>query len=357
METVSYKCINCVAPLIYNADSHKFTCEFCRSEFTEEELRAHWGDIDQSLDNEAQPETAAPDPEDFQANTAMYFCENCGAEIITDKSTAASFCLYCHSPVVISNRLTGNRKPDMVIPFLISEEAAKQRFFEFCGKKHFLPKNFLSDAHLDMMKGVYFPYWMINSLKDGGITARAKKVRRWIRDDYEYTETKIYKIQRSGKIDFKNFPHSAFKNQDRNILKYVNPYDDKDLKKFSMAYLSGFFAEKRDTERQELQAEVDRELEEYAQKIYENTIDPSYDSVSVESLKLHTINESWKYAMLPVWLMTFKYKNKNYIYAMNGQTGKNYGELPCSKSKLALLAAAIFVVLSVLGILGGYYLL
>ena len=60
--------------------------------------------------------------------------------------------------------------------------------------------------------------------------------------------------------------------------------------------------------------------------------------------------------MLPVWMMTFNYQGKDYLYAMNGQTGKNYGELPISKGKLAAFGAIMFVLLALICLLGGYFL-
>lgn len=359
MSTVAYKCINCGGPLKYDPQKLKFACEYCLSDFTEEELQARWGNLDEQLDDvnqqEQEPEQTIPDDE-FSQNAVMYSCPSCGAEILTDKTTAATFCVYCHSPVVLSNRLAGDFKPDKVIPFMISEKDAKQRFLDFCRKKHFLPKDFVSDAQLDMMKGVYYPYWLVDSLKDGGVLATAKKIRTWRKGDYRYTETKIFKVRRAGKIDFKGFPCPALKNEDKKALKYVNPYDEKDYKPFTMSYLSGFQAEKRDTERADVQGEVDVELLEYAKKIYRDTIN-GYDSVNIDHIDLKTLKESWKYALMPVWLMTYKYKDKTYLYAMNGQTGKTYGELPCSGKKLAIFGGIMFVVIFLIAMLGGYFIL
>ena len=55
-------------------------------------------------------------------------------------------------------------------------------------------------------------------------------------------------------------------------------------------------------------------------------------------------------------MMTFNYQGKDYLYAMNGQTGKNYGELPISKGKLAAFGAIMFVLLALICLLGGYFL-
>lgn len=357
METIAYKCINCGGPLQYDPKKLKFACEYCRSDFTEAELKAHFGELDDNLQQEAveEPVTQSDNADDFSENTVLYSCENCGAEIMADKTTAATFCIYCHSPVVLSNRLTGQFKPDLVIPFTISEEDAKNKFFAMCRGKKFLPKKFLSNAELDMIKGVYYPYWMVDSLKDGIVHATTKNIRTWTEGDWHYTETKTYKVKRAGKIDFQGYPHSALSKEDHNAMKYVNPYDDKDMKAFTMAYLSGFLAEKRDTERNTLQSTVDEELKGYAEKIYKETMS-NYDRVQIDSMNLRTLNESWKYALMPVWMMNFNYEGKNYLYAMNGQTGKTYGELPCDKKKLALFGIGLFIVLMIICILGGYWL-
>ncbi|MBQ9461645.1 MAG: TFIIB-type zinc ribbon-containing protein [Clostridia bacterium] len=362
METVSYKCLNCEAPLQYSAKKLKFYCEYCRSEYTEEELKKHFGQMDAELNNN-QPvseETQADDVpegfEDFASGTVMYTCQSCGAEVITDKTTAATFCIYCHNPVVISNRLTGAFKPDKVIPFKFTGEDAENKFFEFCQNKHFLPKAFISTAELNKIRGVYYPYWMIDSKKDGCLYATAKKVRRWTQGDTEYTETKIFRCKRAGLISFKDFPHPALRGEHSKALKYVNPYNSQDFRGFTMAYLSGFLAEKRDTERSDVQGEVDQALQEYSKKIYLDTI-TGYDSVMVDSVNVKTMDEHWQYAMMPVWMMNFNYEGKDYLYAMNGQTGKNYGELPLDKKKLALFGVILFVALLLLSILGGFFLL
>ncbi len=347
METIAYKCINCGGPLEYNAQKLKFACEYCRSEYTEQQLKDHFGNLDDDLDQQMQSEEQSE--QDQLYGTALYSCNSCGAEVIAEtENTAATFCVYCHSPVVISNRLTGQFRPNKVIPFKISEEDAKNKFREFCKKKKFLPGNFLSDAQLDMMKGVYYPYWLVDSNKDGGIRATAKKVKEWKDGDYEYKETKIYRVVREGRINFTGYPHTAINDENHaKALKYVNPFDDEEFRPFTMAYLSGFLAEKRDLERTDVQSEVDKELADYAKKIYRETVE-GYDSVTIDDFHIRTLDEHWDYGLMPVWLMTFKYNDKDYMYAMNGQTGKNYGELPVSGGKLAILGVGMFILFSVL---------
>ena len=39
MALMSYKCPNCGGGLVFDPDSQKFQCEYCLSEFTEEEMK------------------------------------------------------------------------------------------------------------------------------------------------------------------------------------------------------------------------------------------------------------------------------------------------------------------------------
>ena len=75
--TVTYKCLGCGAGLLFDAEKQKFACEFCLSEFTEEELKA----------SERQDDT-----KDYKSEVDEYICSSCGAEVVADKNTAATFC-------------------------------------------------------------------------------------------------------------------------------------------------------------------------------------------------------------------------------------------------------------------------
>ena len=48
------------------------------------------------------------------------------------------------------------------------------------------------------------------------------------------------------------------------------------------------------------------------------------------------------YALLPVWLLSTRWKDKVYLFAMNGQTGRLVGDLPISRQRLAAWFGGIF---------------
>ena len=57
-----------------------------------------------------------------------YKCQNCGAEIVADEQTAATFCVYCGNTAILKSKLSGNFKPDYIIPFKIEKERAIEAF-------------------------------------------------------------------------------------------------------------------------------------------------------------------------------------------------------------------------------------
>ena len=167
---------------------------------------------------------------------------------MTDATTAATYCFYCHNPVVLSGRLSGEYMPDFVLPFKISKEQAIEKFLSFTRKKHFIPKDFFEKSQVQKMTGVYFPYWIYGGDFETDYMARGRKVRVWQTGDVEYKETSIYDVRREGEVRVDGLSRNALNKADRDLIECVQSYRLEEMQPFSMGYLSGFQAEKRDIE-------------------------------------------------------------------------------------------------------------
>lgn len=357
MSVVSYKCPNCGGGLSFNPATQAFDCEFCMSRFTQQELDEYYRDWEQSLDDEKnvdpEPVQQSADKDEFDEHAVYYVCPSCGAEIITTDTTAATECYYCQNPIVLSGRLSGEFKPDKVMPFVLSRDEAVKKFGEMCEKKKFLPKGFFSKKHFEKISGVYFPYYLVDSHIDGCANATANIVRTWRSGNIRYTETKKYQVVRQGDIKFRGIPSPALKKEDQLMLEYVHPFDDTKLVDFSMPYLSGFKAEKRDVNPDELKGVVDKKIDDYSRLVYRDTMN-NYTSVNITRLDITKIKEDWCYALLPVWMLTYKFEDKIWVYAMNGQSGKVYGDLPVDKKKLMLWTGIVgLIAFAVSFLIGG----
>jgi len=58
-----------------------------------------------------------------------------------------------------------------------------------------------------------------------------------------------------------------------------------------------------------------------------------YGSVITESSAIGVENGKVSYSLFPVWILNTKYKKENYMFLMNGQTGRLVGRLPADSGK------------------------
>ena len=242
MGVLSYKCPNCGGGLIFDPKKQKLVCEYCLSEFSEKELKVP------ETKQEAVKEAEETAEEQKSAGTVSYICPSCGAEIVTEETTAASFCYYCHNPIVLSGRVSGEFLPDRILPFSIERKQAEEMFLSWIRKKKFVPTSFYTEKQIEKLSGVYFPYLMYSCKVDGQIRAEAEKDRTWVTGNTRYTEHNRYQVERSGCLDVKNLTRNALSGSNRELVEGVLPFDSDKMVPFQTGYLSGFLAEKRNME-------------------------------------------------------------------------------------------------------------
>ena len=346
METIiTYKCLNCDAGLLFDPDKQLFKCEFCLSEFAEADLK--------NTENDKKAQEKTRQNEEFRDAVLEYYCSNCGAEVIAEKNTAADFCYYCHNPIVLTDKFSGNLRPTKIIPFKFNKDEAKERFIRFAKKKWFLPRDYLASGSVEKIAGVYYPFWVTDADTKCFMNASATRVRSWRAGDYRYTETSWYDVERTGDIHFEDIVTSALKEADKAMLEGILPYPSDSLQEFSMPYLSGYVAKKRDIERAELTDEVRGKMNEYSETLLKRTVS-GYATVNVTSKNVNVLSSHWEYSLMPIWILTYKSKKgKTYTYAMNGYTGKIYGEYPFDLKKVLAFAAGLALVVGAVAALFG----
>ncbi|MEG0108621.1 MAG: TFIIB-type zinc ribbon-containing protein, partial [Lachnospiraceae bacterium] len=335
MAVLTYKCPNCAGEILFNPNTQQYECPYCMSHFTESELQK----ISQEEHGDSQPKQEDSQP-DASQEAMIYNCPSCGAEIITDETTAATFCYYCHNPVILSGKLDGNFLPNKIVPFMIDKQEAIQLFFDWIKSKKFVPKQFFSKDQIDKITGIYFPYWVMDCDVKVDAQAKANKIRVWETGDIEYTETNQFDVVRKGAIHFEDLSKNALQKANKKLVEGVMPFQTLKMQPFTMGYLTGFQAEKRDMEQADLQQAMDDEMNKYADIILRESIS-GYSTVQMEHLELTAEHSSWEYVLLPVWVLTYQKSGKFYYYAMNGQTKKICGELPVDYKKLCMYCGII----------------
>lgn len=348
MNAAQYKCPNCDAELVFDPATQQLSCEFCRSMFTLEKIKEIYADV------APQPEEETQQQESFESHTNLYQCKSCGAEIMAEDDTTATFCYYCHNPVILAGRLKGDYKPSKIIGFHIKRDEAEQMFKEWCGKKKFIPSDFKSQQQLEKMTGLYVPFWVTDCKVYADFHALGKKTRSWTSGSYRYTETKEYDVIRKANITTKGIPADGESKIEDLLMESIEPFDYSALKPFDMSYFSGFFADKYDVDKQAVFPRIKERVETACRNVINQSV-TGYSTTVTEHQKYDIERTDWQYIMLPVWFMTYRYQDKIYEFAINGQTGKLAGTPPLDKGKLALASVLFGLGVALVTFLGGQF--
>ena len=363
----NYKCPACTGPLQFSGASGKLECEYCGSFYdvamieqlyAEKEQKAAEAQakIDAKKEREAQQakEAGVSWKEEESAGLKSYNCPSCGAELICDESTAATSCPYCGNPTVIPSQFSGGLKPELIIPFKLDKEAAKKALQEYYKGKKFLPKSFSDKNHIEEIKGVYVPFWLFDCQLSGDIVYNGVVSKTYRRGNCEITERDHYIVEREGSIGFERIPVDASTKMPDTHMDAIEPFDYSEFQPFSTAYLPGFLADKYDVSMEESRDRVEERALNTTENEFRSTA-VGYTSLSEFSNHLVVEEAKGTYALLPAWMLSTKWNGQNYLFAMNGQTGKLIGDLPIDMKKYWTMFAGIALPLMAL-ILGLWFL-
>ena len=165
--------------------------------------------------------------------------------------------------------------------------------------------------------------------------------------DYVITTTKHYDVRRAGTTQFMGVPVDGSTKMPNGHMDAIEPYDYRAFQPFSTAFLPGYMADKYDEDVETCQSRAHFRMENSVRSELSASI-TGYDSVSTLGEDINIDYTASHYALLPVWMLHTKWQGKDYLFAMNGQTGKLVGDLPVDKRKVAAWFAGISVPLMIL---------
>lgn len=343
--SLTYKCPGCGGYLEFKPDQQRFVCPYCGLAIDEQEMK-------ELAEAKAQAAASGEDEarEQAAAHLRSYHCQACGAEIVTDDTTAATRCYYCHNPVVLGDRLDGAFLPDAVLPFQFDREQALAKFKDYLKRRRFVDHRFFSDDQLDCFNGVYYPYWLGDIEAESVFDGEGVRTNTTVNSRETVITKRYYRVHREGRLFFRSMIRKALNKVDRQLSDGIHPYQLEEMKPFSMSYLSGFLAEKRDIEQSVVRDDILAEAKGYAPELIRRG--SKFDSLNGQTT-FQPEEPRMRYVLLPAWVLTYKHGEKLYYYMMNGQNGRVCGKLPIDSGKLASWAAGAFAVVTGLMLAGG----
>lgn len=353
MDAQDNKCPACGATITFSPTDQMWICGYCSSKYSLEQLEQMQSKISVVQEDEQVVEQVLP--ESTIGDVDVYRCKNCGAEIMADKTTTATFCVYCGSTAILQERILNGRAPDYIIPFKTTKADAINGFKKITKGKLLVPKSFKRSENIEKISGVYIPFWAYDLEANGEVEFEVCDVKTWTSGNYKYKKIDKFLVRKSGHFDFLKVIADASTRFSDDLMDSLEPFDYSELMVYNHAYLSGFFAEKYDINEDEGLERVAERAKNTATSEIQKTV--GHDERRIINNGLRVSSRYTHYILLPVWMLKIKYNDKIYTFAMNGQTGKIIGNVPIGLKETIKWGIIFFLILFVIGFIVSWIIL
>jgi len=349
--TDKFPCSSCGADLEFKPGTNSLTCPYCGAmneigggDSTVIEEKDFQSVLEKLRSQEASGETV---------DTIITKCDTCGAEVNLGENRTGGECVFCGSNIVAQGKSVKALKPESLLPFKISKQEAADRFRQWLSRRWFAPGKLKKFARPDGLKGLYTPYWTYDA---GTVTDYTGQ-----RGDYYYT-TETYTQTVDGKQvtktrqvrhtrwtpargtvsnEFDDVLVHAASGMEEDRVQQLEPWDLENLVPWNSSYLSGFQVESYSVDLEEGLSRA----KERMRPVIESAIrrDIGGDTQQIHHMNTAYSRIKFKHVLLPVWISSYRFRDKVYQFLVNARTGEVQGSRPYSAGKIILLVAVLLV--------------
>lgn len=344
-------CANCGGTIRWNITKQCLECSSCRTPYTAEatvdlvEEHDFYGYIQREEETLSFPDAT------------IIVCGTCGAQIAVDEYCTATVCPMCGSTQLLESRQEVGVPPDGVIPFRVDRDTAQQNFSKWVKSRWFAPNRLKQAYQAGKLQGIYLPFCTFDAQVTSTYHGKGGKTHT-VRDKEGKTRTEVLWEPVHGTICsfYNDLQVCATLNSASQVVEQVLPYNTSDNTiPFSPSYLSGFLAERYaipatqavDTAKETIYTSERNQART-------NILSQGFSRAQLTSVHTEYHSITYKHVLLPAWVSAFSYNGKQYMYIINGESGKVGGQRPYSVPKImAALAAAVAAITFIMLLLTG----
>ncbi|MBS0320224.1 MAG: zinc ribbon domain-containing protein [Proteobacteria bacterium] len=298
----------------------------------------------------------------FAADVREVRCQSCNAISVLDPARQAQNCPFCGSAQLVPYTETKPAfRPESVLPFTVSETAARDGIRKWYGRLWLAPGALKRRALTDTVKGLYLPYWTFDARVAAQWTAEAGYYYTTTETYYENGQMRTREVRQvrwepaAGQLAhfFDDDLVCASRGVRPALLRQVEPYPTRDLKPYDPGYVSGWVVERYQIDlvaaATAARADMDAKLNALcAAQIPGDT----YRNLVVRS---QYSDQTYKHILAPAWLLSYTFGARSFQCVMNGVTGAIAGEYPKSPWKIALIVIAVIIAIIVFASANGHH--
>lgn len=281
-------------------------------------------------------------------------CGQCGATLVFE-GVRSQNCPYCASPNFVERPAVAERPdPTFVVTFTGDDKVARRHLDAWLKSRSLFSDGRIKRARVEALRAVYLPAYLYSAVSVSDYSAM-------IGEDYQetetYTTTDSEGNTRTETRTVTRTEHRALAGRYRGYvadvvvsasaglsnteLEAVEPFDLKQLRRFSPALVAGWITEEysrgadecMQLSRGEASGQIGSRLGPFM---------PG-DRYSDLSFKTTVQWESMEPVLVPVWVLAVRYRDDKppLRVVMNGQSGKVTGDVPLSIWKILITIAVV----------------
>lgn len=314
-------CKNCGAPAGFDIINQTYRCPFCGGLSGIQEAKQDvytWRRLQKEcLETQADGQSMEE-----------HSCPSCGARFAFKSGGASQTCGFCGSKLIRKELLCPEQMPELIIPFFITPEEARQRMLDWGHKHQNTPEGRSIVSSMNKLQGCYLPYQLVRGPVYGTVT-RDGTVRTY---------------QCAGFLE--GAAVNTSRQLDNLVLNGMEPFDWSEARPFEYGYIAGQNVKLTDISGAETNKRIREEAAADFLPEVEKVMQSSGVSVQTETGNIDTLS-----VLLPVYFM----KSGKLTAVMNGQTGRiSVSESRKKKSNPWMLEPLLYSLLATL-LLGSFY--
>ena len=323
-----YVCPKCAGKMAFDPRTRQLTCVACGNHMYEYQAiqRGALAPVEEQ-DFVATLPTSKAHRWELPAKRVLK-CAGCGATFALPPLQVSGACPFCGSAHVVETVTDELIQPEGVLPFQFDAEAALKHMRTWLDQQRFRPGDLDKRAGIARPSGVYLPFWTFDL--GGQMNWHALVAEQQGRDTKWVPRDGIHLVYHNDLL----VPGTHSLRND--LLKAMSDFDTQALVAYSLDLLADWPVEVYQISLSDASL-VARQVA--LRQAWEQALSHSLAGESVRDLRFDSrgmIIETYKLALLPVWITSYRYKNKRYPLLVNGQTGTISGDVPRSGMQKAM---------------------
>jgi predicted RNA-binding Zn-ribbon protein involved in translation (DUF1610 family) len=275
--------------------------------------------------------------------TNNFTCENCGASMSYDASAQNLRCPFCGSEKLHAQQDVRILAPEAVVPFATSRDDAQAALRRFMGSSFWRPSDLAQVSVLTKMTPVYVPYYVFSATAYTHWTADTSRTPPGAQASW-------FPICGEHSQHYENVLVGASGALTPAETHALCPFDLASAMAPVEVDLTNVTYEPFLVQRKYARPQAIHGFEELERSACRTLVPGNARNVHV-AVRLEGLQS--RPMLLPVWIMAYEYRQRNYRFLVNGQTGRHTGEAPFSYYKAAAVAGIVIgaLIVAALGFL------